>query len=337
MAATHHRALGGRSKWNAPATSRVCAGASALLVSLGGELGCAPVSTEAVRSEGDPTLSDPMLPRGNPVGPMEPLPVPRLEPDASDDTGELDAGQPGTDPVDAAEPGPAPIPRPEATGFCAALPRLGQPPTLDGNIEPGLTLEEVIPQGWAEGPPAGNAMRFSAAWLPSGLYFFLEVTDTELNPAPADAPIWQGDSVEAYVDHDGILPAYGYDPVGAKQLMLGAPIEGQTDPVRGDVYMSGNRERSWNAAQYVGVPTAGGYAIELLVSAPDLDLASWSLEAGDYVGFDLAHSVSHPLGVTGANGNRLGQYFLRVASASDGSTTDYPWLTAHVFCVPRLD
>jgi hypothetical protein len=180
-------------------------------------------------------------------------------------------------------------------------------------------------------------MRFAAAWLPSGLYFFIEVTDTELNPALADAPIWQGDSVEAYVDHDGIFPEYGYDVEGAKQFMLGAPIEGQTEPVRGDVYQDGNREHEWNATRYVGVPTAGGYSIELLVGASDLELTTWSLEAGDYVGFDLAHSVSHPLGVTGADGNRLGQYFLRVASPPTGSTNDYPWMTANVFCVPRLD
>jgi hypothetical protein len=180
-------------------------------------------------------------------------------------------------------------------------------------------------------------MRFAAAWVPSGLYFFIEVDDTELNPAPADAPIWQGDGIEVYVDHDGIFPGAGYDLTGAKQLMLGAPVEGQTDPVRGDVYRGGNRERSWNATQYMGVPTAGGYAMELLVTAPDLDLASWSLTTGDYVGFDLSHNVSHPLGVTGANGNRLGQYFLRIANPSTGSTSDFPWVNANVFCVPHLD
>jgi hypothetical protein len=214
---------------------------------------------------------------------------------------------------------------------------LGQPPTLDGVVEPGLTLEDVSPQGWADGPPPGNSMRFAAAWLPSGLYFFMEVTDTERNPAAADAPIWQGDSVEAYVDHDGIFPEYGHDPTGTKQLMLGAPLEGQTEPVRGDVYQSGNLDHGWDATRYVGVPTAGGYAIELLVEAADLALGSWSLEAGDYVGFDLAHGVSHPLGVTGPDGNRLGQYFLRVASPATGSTSDYPWVNANVFCVPRLD
>ena len=255
----------------------------------------------------------------------------------------MDAGQPSAnagdaaDPVDAAEPVPVPIPRPDATGFCAALPQLGQAPTLDGTIEPGLTLEDVIPQGWTDGPPAGNAMRFAAAWLPTGLYFFLEVDDTELNPAATSAPIWQGDGVEVYVDHDGILATTGYDAMGTKQFMLGAPIEGQTDPVRGDVYKRGDRERAWDASQYLAVPTAGGYAVELVVETPDLDLESWSLEAGDYVGFDLAHSVSHPIGVTGSNGNRLGQYFLRIADPATGLTSDYPWTMANVFCVPRLD
>lgn len=319
------------------AKRRAYAGAAALLMSLGGDLGCTPVSTQTLEPEDDPRLSEPTLPRHDPVVPSEPVPASRAEPDASVDVGEsLDAGQLSTVDADAAE-GPAPIPTPEATGFCAALPQLAQAPTLDGTIEPGLTLEEVSPQGWTDGIPAGNYMRFAAAWLPSGLYFFLEVTDTELNPAPADAPIWQGDSVEAYVDHDGILPEYGYDLAGAKQLMLGAPTFGQTEPVRGDVYRSGNREHGWDATRYVGVPTAGGYVIELLVEAPDLGLGSWSLAAGDYVGFDLAHGVSHPLGVTGADGNRLGQYFLRIASPTTSSINDYPWVNANVFCVPRLD
>lgn len=336
MAATHDRALGRVLKGNDPPTHRVRARVAALLVSVGGVLSCAPVSTEPLPAGDDPVLSAPMLPRTDPVGPIEPVPTPRLEPD------ELDAGEPGSDAadkvgVDAGDRSPAPIPRPDATGFCAALPQLGQPPTLDGAVEPGLILEEASPQGWTDGPPPGNSMRFAAAWLPSGLYFFLEVTDTELNPAAADAPIWQGDSVEVYVDHDGILAAQGYDLEGAKQLMLGAPIEGQADPVRADVYVRGDRERSWNATQYVGVPTAGGYAIELLVEAADLGLATWSLGAGDYVGFDLAHSVSHPIGITGADGNRLGQYFLRVANPPTGAINDYPWMSANVFCVPRLD
>jgi hypothetical protein len=119
--------------------------------------------------------------------------------------------------------------------------------------------------------------------------------------------------------------------------MLGAPIEGQTEPVRGDVYLGGTREHDWDPTRYVGVPTATGYAVELLVAASDLDLTSWSLEAGGYVGFDLAHSVSHPVGVTGADGNRMGQYFLRVADPPAGSINDYPWMSANVFCVPRLE
>lgn len=328
------RALGRVSKRNRPAPHPLGAGAAALLVSLGGALSCARVATQPLGSEDDPRLSDPTLPRTDPVGPLEPVPTPRLELDASDDVRELDAGQQR---LDAADPGPAPIPRADATGFCAALPRLGLPPTLDGAVEPGLTLEEVSPQGWTDGPPPGNSMRFAAAWLPSGLYFFLDVADTELNPAAAEAPIWQGDSVEAYVDHDGIFPEYGYDLAGVKQLMVGAPMTGQTEPVRGDVYQSGSRERDWNTTRYVGLATEGGYAVELLVEAPDLDLATWSLKAGEYVGFDLAHSVSHPLGVSGADGNRLGQYFLRVASPPTGSTGDYPWVNANVFCVPRLD
>lgn len=340
MAAIQHRALGRVSKWNTPATQRLRAAAAVLLVGVGGDVSCAPVSTDPLSPEEDTILPGPVLPRTDPVGAPEPAPT-SLAPDASDDTGEsLDAGDPRTDAafgVDAADPGPAPIPRPDATGFCAALPQLGQPPTLDGVVEPGLTLEEVSPQGWTDGPPPGNSMRFAAAWRPSGLYFFLEVTDPELNPAAADAPIWQGDSVEVYVDHDGILAAQGYDVEGAKQLMLGSPIEGQTDPVRADVYLRGDRERSWSATQYVGVPNAGGYTVELLVEAPDLGLASWTLAAGDYVGFDLAHGVSHPVGVTGVDGNRLGQYFLRVASPPAGTIEDYPWMSANVFCVPRLD
>jgi hypothetical protein len=81
-------------------------------------------------------------------------------------------------------------------------------------------------------------------------------------------------------------------------------------------------------------PTATGYALELSVSAADLGLSSWTLTEGTQVGFDLAHDISASPDEAGVQGNRLGQYFLRVGPET--SPTLYPFQNSSVFCTPIL-
>jgi hypothetical protein len=182
----------------------------------------------------------------------------------------------------------------------------------------------------------GHALAYAAAWHALGLYFYLEVSDPDRNPAAPSSEVWEGDGVEVYVDHDGIFAAAGtYDDPGTRQLIFAAPADGASDGDRGEAYASpAGRLGTVAATDWIATPTPTGFAFELWVTAADLGLSTWSLTAGAQVGFDLAHNVSSPVGQTGAQGNRAGQYFLRVGPQTDVSM--YPFYNSGVFCAPTL-
>ncbi len=227
-----------------------------------------------------------------------------------------------------------------AVPHCSELPYLDQAPVLDGTIEAGMILETVAPVGWREPStplPAGHEMRYAAGWRPEGLYFYLEVTDPDRNTAPAGEDVWMGDSVEIYVDHDGSFdtdPPY-YDDQGTRQFFVAAPSEDGVPGTRAQIRIPMGTYNPWDAG-WISLPTGFGYVVEAFVTAPDLDLASWSLAAGQAVGFDLAHNVSVPPGDTGVDGNRLSQYFLKVRDPLQGESFDYPFMNESVFCAAVL-
>ena len=181
-------------------------------------------------------------------------------------------------------------------------------------------------------------MRFAAAWHESGLYFYIEVTDTALNLANPSDPLWYGDGVEIYVDHDGTMsaPPGFYDAPGTKQFVVQAPPDDKSDSARADMFIPEDIDRAWPSTQWVGKYRSYGYAVEALVVANDLDLSSWTLAAGDHVGIDLGHNVSYPVGQSGPWGNRLGQYFMRTKEPFTGSVDDLPFWNSAVFCTPVL-
>ena len=84
---------------------------------------------------------------------------------------------------------------------CSQLPKLVAAPTLDGVLEPGLTLFPVRQVGFV--PPDGNSSRFAAAWFDTGIYFFIEVTDPDIFPPAASSPAYYGDGAEFFVDTVG--------------------------------------------------------------------------------------------------------------------------------------
>lgn len=242
----------------------------------------------------------------------------------ADPAGDDDAG---ADTPDGGGPGPG--------AYCDALPHLADAPVIDGVIEPGLTAVPVVPVGWRNTTtplPAGHALRYVAAWRPDGIYFFLEVTDPDRNPATARASVWMGDGVEIYVDHDAVYETDppSYDAVGTRQLFVAAPASDDAPGTRAEIRVP-DVYSPW-AAGWASVPTASGYAVEAFVDATVLELPSLALAAGDRVGLDLAHNVSFPPGESGPEGNRLSQYFLKIREPPDGSLYDYPFNNEHAFC-----
>ncbi len=226
---------------------------------------------------------------------------------------------------------------------CEGLPRLGGTPAIDGELEPGLSLEMVTPLGWricqsCAGPlPAGHAMSYAAAWRDDGLYFFVEVTDPDRNPAAAGEELWRGDAVEIFVDHDGAFLSQpgSFDTPGTLQFIVAAPEDDSGSIARGARQRPAGPIGSWSSSDFIVVPTAAGYRVEALVSAADLGLGEWSLQAGDTVGIDLSHDVSLPPGPPASDGNRLGQYFLQIGPPPI-DLDDYPFRNEQVFCTPTL-
>lgn len=196
--------------------------------------------------------------------------------------------------------------------------------------------------GWPAGSgalPAGTGMSYSAAWFGGGLYFYVEVTDPDLYPALATGRVWQGDAVEISVDHDGVFATPGfYDDPGTKQIVIGSPADGTTPGERAEVFIPTGLQSEWANGQWTSIATASGYVVEAVISAADLGLGTWTLQAGDVIGFDLAHDVSVPLGQigNGFSGRRLGQYFLRLNQPVVGTIEDYPFHNSAAFCSATL-
>jgi hypothetical protein len=223
---------------------------------------------------------------------------------------------------------------------CEELYALQGLPIIDGFVEPGMHLEFMDPVGvFGEPPPPGTSMRFAVGWHPTGVYFYAEVTDPDRHPANVAMPLWQGDAVEFFVDHDAVFaPPGAYDSVGTKQLIVAAPGTAFENGRRADVYIASGYQSHWQDTQWISVPSVGGYIVEAFVVASDLGLAEMTLAAGGKIGIDLAHDVSLPPGQTGpaTTGNRLGQYFYKVAEPFGGGLYDYPFGNTSVFCRPTL-
>ncbi len=248
------------------------------------------------------------------------------------DAGDLDAGT-----LDSGAPDAGP-PRP----LCDVLPALTVAPVLDGALDGALTLHPITPVGWTEtrvGIPADIRARATIAWRTDGLYFYVEVDDVGLHPAIAPAATFCGDSVEIYVDDDGIATAPpAYDEPGTVQLLAASPSSETGTSTYGELYVDTMLGGPWRPDGFVAVGRPGGYALEAFVSAADLRLASWSLASGMRVGIDLSVGVSKPDGsTTGPTidcGTRIGQFFLRMAEGPGSCLEPYCNITA--FCTPTL-
>jgi hypothetical protein len=236
--------------------------------------------------------------------------------------------------------------------YCVNIPYLRATPVIDGAIEPGLTLQTMPATLWSATPrsagaafPAGVSTQFAVAWRADSLYFFVRVIDPSRVPAsPAHAP-YCGDSVEIYVDDNGMSTvAEKYDVSGTRQFVVAAPENDSMSVVRASVGSPSGNSR-WTSTQFGAFPIAGGYTIEARIRAVDLGLPTWTLAAGNHVGIDLGTNVSYdtrqPDGCSIAapqlQGSRLGYYILRLVTPRRyGDERDYPFKTPDAFCVTRL-
>jgi hypothetical protein len=232
----------------------------------------------------------------------------------------------------------------DVTDYCARLPALPEPPQIDGVLDCGPSLVELPIIGWtgASALPSDQHARYAVAWRPNGLYVYVEVDDPLRFPAGRSREPWCGDGIEIYADSDGVYPSVdtGYDDPGTIQLLAAAPASNPNAARALDErYRAPNQTAagSWNGMHSM-VARDGGFALEAFVTAGDLDLDEWRLEAGAHVGFDVAINVSTDVSDNRSDcEQRLGQYFLHIVS--DGCTADAcaPYTNANAFCAAELE
>jgi hypothetical protein len=256
----------------------------------------------------------------------------------------VSCGRSGFEPVRDAPPDAAPpLPPPD---YCAGIPPLASPPTIDGVVEPGVVLQSLVPVGWESVldplPPIPDvSARFAIAYRPDGIYFFVDVDDASRFPATELS--YCGDGVELYIDHDAQysnLPKYDLD--GAGQFIAFAPASDTGSRSEGDVWVSTARQRAWQGG-FAAFARPGGYSLEAFIDASALELARWSLVAGGRVGVDLSINMSRDDGailpISECDNNlRLGQFYLRIDEAGIGQEGNgAPWWTPTAFCTPALE
>jgi hypothetical protein len=252
----------------------------------------------------------------------------------------MDGGAPS--PEAAADAATCRVPVATVSDYCAQLPFLPAAPVIDGKLDCGVALVPVTPIGWTGGatPPDATA-EYASAWRADGVYFFVRVHDPSLVPAEPSHEVWQGDSVELYVDDDGRYTAPpNYDIPGSRQLVVAAPASATSSAAVGALYAfgSGGVLEKWTSSQFRAYGTGDGYVVEAFVMGQDLALSSLSLVAGAFVGMDLSIGVSYPSSLgpdAGAPGNRLGQYFLSVGGPDAGAVS-LPPFDVRAFCRPVL-
>lgn len=229
--------------------------------------------------------------------------------------------------------------------YCERIHMLPVAPTIDGERELQLPTQTVAAEGTRvpEGNPSEHqsippnvSMAYAVAWRPDGLYFYAEVVDSDYNPAPDAEAEWAGDGVELYVDHDAVFAAAGtYDDQGTYSFIVEGPPDLGMSGAGAGYYRPYTRQDDW-AGQWISKSTDDGYVIEAFIDASDLGLSSWTISDGSQLAFDLGHNVSFPVGVTGPDVNRLGQYFLQAAEPLTSTESDYPFFNSSVFCTPEV-
>jgi hypothetical protein len=216
--------------------------------------------------------------------------------------------------------------------FCTEIPELPASPLIDGELECGLAVHPVTPRDFNDSSAPDATVDYAIAWREDGIYFYAAVHDPAVIPAPLADPPWEGDSVELYVDSDGVYGAPPAYDAATRQLVIAAPDVG-AQSTRAETYAVPPTGVAWTSTQFAAYSQPFGYVVEAFVTAADLGLASWVLRADDTIGFDVGLNLSASTPDGGTQGARIGQYFLNV---DPSSATGHPFQTVSAFCNPML-
>jgi hypothetical protein len=217
--------------------------------------------------------------------------------------------------------------------WCTKIPELTAPAVIDGALDCGLVTRTITPQAYNVMGTPDSIVDYAIAWSSEGLYFYAKVHDPVVLPAPLADEVWQGDSVELYVDSDGV---YGAPPAydsATRQLVIAAPAA-SVPSTRGEIFAVPPTGVAWTSTRFGAFSSSDGYVVEALVTAEDLGLTTWALVADGHIGFDVGLNVSAETPDGGTQGTRIGQYFLRV-DPSD-AVSGHPFQSVAAFCNPTL-
>jgi hypothetical protein len=242
-----------------------------------------------------------------------------------------DAGS--SDPAPAADGGgPSCVADPGAD-YCGSLPALPGVPVMDGQLECGLRLLAVAPQGWHGAAPPDKRASYAAAWRNDGLYLYVEVHGDPIQPHLADQAIFCGDAVELFVDADADVDDGGaYGATGTMQFLIAAPaVEGAA--IEATRFIEGVSQGPWISKALRTTRLPDGYSVEAFIGAADIGL--WEWVPNMRVGFSVGVDVSAPQGAAAGGCGRAGVYFLRVVDPL-GDCPGEPWCDAGAFCRSML-
>jgi hypothetical protein len=221
------------------------------------------------------------------------------------------------------------------SSYCTALPALLGAPVIDGELECGLRLLPLGPEGWTGSGTPSKRASYAAAWHSDGLYLYVEVRGDAIRPHPTGQPIYCGDAVELFVDADANLDDGGaFDANGTMQLVIAAPASesGDIDAMR---FIQGAPQGAWfsKSLRTRRLPNEEGYSVEALIAAPDLNLWQWTPSMR--IGFSLGIDVAAVGAAAGSCSGRAGVFYLRVVEPDPGCAGE-PWCDVRAFCRPGL-
>jgi hypothetical protein len=221
--------------------------------------------------------------------------------------------------------------------YCAQLPALPHPPTIDGLLECGLSLSPMQPLGWKGTNPApAKQASYAAAWHRDGLYVYVEVHGEPIVPHPASEPLFCGDAVEIYVDADAQSDDAGaYDAMGTMQFVVAAPAATAPEPtMEAWRFIQGKPQGAWISKALRVTALPDGYSVETFIGAADVGLWEWSPK--DQLGFSIAIDVGDaPAPTRSGCIAQSGQFFLRLGDPR-GACPGEPWCDASAFCDAEL-
>jgi hypothetical protein len=168
------------------------------------------------------------------------------------------------------------------------------------------------------------------------LYFFVEVTTPVRRASDTEDPAFCGDAVHLFADTDGQYSAPpDYDVPGTVQFVAGAPGPDVPGLVRGWKYAKDSGLGEWTSGNFGAFATNTGYAVEALLTAADLGVSSWELNADQNVGVNVSISVSGPAAANHDCGKRIGDFRLRMAPGMIAYEAT-PHRNVQSFCNPML-